>query len=208
MPTLFLPPETRAVIFDCDGVLIDSWHAALHFFNSMRAAVGLGPMNPEEERDCFVRTIPESLDVIIPAPLRAEAQRAWEAFDLGELLGLIQAHAGVPALLDRLRRAGRGLAVCTNGGAEQHVILKHLDLLQRFDLMITAEDAPRGKPWPDGCAMILERFALRPDQAVYVGDSHVDEETARNAGIPFWAYRNPELNAVAHISDFNTVRVS
>lgn len=195
------------MIFDCDGVLVDSWDAAHHFFNSMRSAVGLGPLSPEEELDCFVRTIPESLDRIIPAPLRGRAQQAWESYDFNDNLRRIRLHAGVDELLDRLRAAGRGIAVCTNGGSEQQIILEHLDLMRRVDLMVTAEDAPRGKPWPDGCRMILERFGLRPEEAVYVGDSHVDEQTARNAGVPFWAYRNPGLEADAHLSDFGRVLI-
>ncbi|WP_022661447.1 HAD family hydrolase [Paucidesulfovibrio longus] len=205
MPNPTVSPQARAVIFDCDGVLIDSWNAALHFFNSMRRAVDLGPLNPDEERACFVRTIPESLDLIIPAPLRAEAQRAWDDFDLEEILELVRPQPGIGRLLERLRAAGRGLAVCTNGGAEQHPILEHLDLRDHFDHIVTAEDTPRGKPWPDGSRDILRRFGLGPEEALFVGDSHVDEETARNAGIPFWAYRNPALNAQTHVRDFDEV---
>lgn len=202
MSHITLPSCTRAVIFDCDGVLIDSWNAALHFFNSMRRAVGLGPMSSEEEQACFVRTISESLDMIIPAPRRAEAEQAWKSFDMAEILDLIRPHEGIAELLGRLRGAGLLLAVSTNGGQEQHTILEHHGLRAPFHRIVTADDVERGKPWPDGPNLILEEFDLTPDQTVFVGDSAVDAETARNAGIPFWAYANPDLAAQVHIRCF------
>lgn len=207
MSTLTLPASTQAVIFDCDGVLVDSWNAGKFFFNSMRQAVGLGPLSPEEEAACFVRTIPESLDMIIPPDRREQADQAWKSFDLNEILDLIRPHEGVADLLERLRNAGKGLAVCTNGGAEQHTILERHGLLGFFDLLITTEDVARGKPWPDGVETILRHFRIRPEQAVYIGDSAVDQRTARNANVPFWAYADPTLEAGAHIRHFADVRL-
>lgn len=207
MTTIAIPRHVHTVIFDCDGVLIDSWEAGLHFFNSIRQAVGLGPLTPEQERDCFVRTIPESLELIIPETLQEDARQAWESFPMDAILERVRAQPGIAALLDRLHDAGRGIAVCTNGGAEQHTILEHLGLRNRFDLIVTAEDAPRGKPWPDGARSILRHFDIQPDRALFVGDSHVDEDTARNAEIPFWAYRNPALNAVVHVDDFSNILI-
>jgi HAD superfamily hydrolase (TIGR01509 family) len=78
-------------------------------------------------------------------------------------------------------------------------LLREFGLADRFDLVVTSLDVERPKPFPDPLFKILSRFRVEPRQAVFVGDSEVDEATARAAGVPFIAYRNPALEASWHI---------
>ncbi len=57
------------------------------------------------------------------------------------------------------------------------------------------------KPDPQCVSIILERLRLEPGEALYVGDSDVDRETAARAGTPFAAYRNTSLKADLHLPD-------
>jgi FMN phosphatase YigB (HAD superfamily) len=58
------------------------------------------------------------------------------------------------------------------------------------------------KPHPESFWRILDHFGLKPGQAIFFGDSRVDEEFARNAGVPLVAYRNPELQADFYLDSF------
>jgi phosphoglycolate phosphatase-like HAD superfamily hydrolase len=49
---------------------------------------------------------------------------------------------------------------------------------------------------------ILEHFRLSPLEAIYIGDSRVDEQFAANAGVPFVAYRNPGFTANYYLDSF------
>jgi phosphoglycolate phosphatase len=67
---------------------------------------------------------------------------------------------------------------------------------------VSALDVARPKPHPESFWRILEHFQLKPEEAIYIGDSQVDEEFAANAGVPLVAYRNPDLKASYHLESF------
>ena len=81
-------------------------------------------------------------------------------------------------------------------------MLQYHRLEEHFDLVISAIDVSRPKPDPESFRLILNHFGLKPEEAIYFGDSRVDEEFARNAGVPLVAYRNPELQADFHLDSF------
>jgi len=205
-------PERRtghwpaAVIFDCDGVLIDSWEATCYFYNRIRSSVGLGPMSSEEEAFVFTSTIPQGIRHIIPEALRESARAAWTAVEPAELVARIQPQPGILPLLARLKEKGILIGVHTNGGSEAYPILDGLKLRPYFDAVVTADEVTRPKPSPEGAWKLLDAWNLSPEDAVFIGDSDIDRQTARAAGLSFWAYRNPGLEADRHISDFTSLR--
>ena len=61
------------------------------------------------------------------------------------------------------------------------------------------------KPHPEALVKVVDHFSVSPEEVIYVGDSRVDELAARDAGIPFVAYRNPDLTAEHHVRHLNQV---
>jgi HAD superfamily hydrolase (TIGR01509 family) len=70
-----------------------------------------------------------------------------------------------------------------------------------FDMVVTALDVKNPKPHPESIEKILQRFDLKKDEAVFVGDSEVDQQTAKSAGIQFIAYKNREIANDLFIED-------
>ena len=66
-------------------------------------------------------------------------------------------------------------------------------------MVVSALDVDNPKPAPDMLVKILEHYTIAPQQAIYVGDSQLDEEAACAAGVPLIAYNNPGLSAEYHI---------
>ena len=198
------PP--KVYIFDCDGVLIDSWKSAMYFFNLVRQGVGLGPISREEEDFVFAATMMESFERIIPPHLMAKALETAKGVRVEDVLHLVQVHAGAPELLGFLRDHGCRTAVDTNGGEEALPILEHLGLRRLFDQIVTVVDVARPKPDPEGVQLILSRLGAKRTEAVFIGDSDVDRETALAAGVDFWSYRDPRLEAGRHIHDFRELK--
>jgi HAD superfamily hydrolase (TIGR01509 family) len=194
--------EIQAVIFDCDGVLIDSWRSTCAFYNRIRQSVGLPPMNDQESQYVFVSTIAQGIERIIPPALWAPAKAAARSIDFAELAPLVQAQNGIEDLLKRLKTRGMPVGVDTNGGGESRLILTEVGVIDYFDVIVTADDVSRPKPHPEGVHKILGRFGVAPAKAVFIGDSEVDQKTAQAAGVPFWAYRNPALTAARSIDRF------
>ena len=82
-------------------------------------------------------------------------------------------------------------------------IMEKFDLNQYFDMVVTAlpKDVKNPKPHPEGVEKILSELNVDGGKTLYVGDSEVDQKTARSSGVKFIAYKNPELEADGFIDD-------
>ncbi len=194
------------VVFDCDGTLVDSSQSNRLLYNGIKAALGLPPMTPEEETRAYVQSFATTLEQIIPRELLDRAFEAAEAVDWSYLAGETRLQKGVAEFLRSLKRAGVRRAVNTNSGDEARGTLDHLGLANLFDLIISADGVSRPKPDPEGVRTILRRLETEPGRTVYIGDSMIDQQTAQRAGVVFWAYQGPELEAELHFDDYRELR--
>ena len=204
-PTDRLP---AAFIFDCDGVLIDSWASTMVSYNLIAKALGRPPLTPDEERFVFASTLGEGIRYVIPGDRLDEALNVLENVDWDQVFAHVRAIPGVRDFLAFLASRRVPAAVFTNGGHEAHRILEILDLTGAFQAVVTADDITRPKPHPEGVFEILSRLGVAAGDAVYIGDSSTDEGSALAAGVRFWSYRNAALKAERHFTDFAALLAS
>lgn len=195
----------RGLIFDCDGVLVDSKDANRMYYNMVRAKLGMLPITPEEEDFVHAHAVSASIGHIIPVERLAEAEAARREIDVTELFEFTYLQPGLTDLLDTLRDMGYRLGVNTNRTDSMEALLENFDLTEFFHPVITAAKVGHPKPNPEGVHKILREWGMTRQQVAYIGDSLVDEQTARAAGVAFWAYCNPRLAAHAHVSDFENL---
>lgn len=195
----------RGFIFDCDGVLIDSFLANTAYYNLFRARFGLPPMSPEEEMYTHTQNVFDSLRRIVPPEHYDEAMEHRKQVDYRSILPYLRREPGVRTLLAWLKAGGFALGVNTNRTDTTGMVFETVDLLGFFDPVMTAGIAPKPKPDPAGMLAILDAWGMDRSEVAFLGDSDVDEHTARNSGVPFWAYKNPQLEADLHIPDFATL---
>ena len=191
------------VVFDCDGVLIDSRGANTAYYNRIREIGGLGSMNPEEENYTHMHTVRESLIRIFPQELHARLKEFAEKVDyVRDILPMVRLEPGAHACLESFRACGLRLAVFTNRGSNgMGMVLDSFNLRSYFDPVMTAGDV-KAKPAPDGLLRIAECWRRPPEDLVFVGDSLLDALAAEAAGACFLAYRNPRLQARGHVDSF------
>lgn len=189
------------LVFDCDGVLFDSWEVNKAYYNAIRKGLGLEPMDPEMEHYVHAHAVNESVARITPAGRLDEAQAVRASLDYRELIHLMRPAPGLAHMLDAARGAGLRLGVFTNRTTTMELVLDTFGLDHFFEPVVTARDvAP--KPAPDGLRRILGRWRATAGQVAFVGDTVLDQRAARRAGVRFWAYRAPALAADLHIDDF------
>ncbi|WP_112663062.1 phosphoglycolate phosphatase [Microvirga flavescens] len=185
----FLPP---IAVFDLDGTLADTAGDLIATLNVVLAREGLAPLPLEKARD------------MIGAGARALIERGFAAAGrevpperLEELFSLFMVHYGENirvrtelfpgvkrALLD-LEKAGFVLAICTNKVEEHSVkLVEALGVSRRFAANCGRDTFPFFKPDPRHLLMTIERAGGDPRQAVMIGDSKTDIETAKAANIP------------------------
>ena len=171
----FSAATARAVIFDCDGVLFDSWHANIAFYNAIRAALGLPPMDRAwEDRAHFLAatTVLEEMFGHDPV-LAADARRVFETTDYEPFFDLMVPARGLFDVLAALRPAWR-LGMATNRGATLPGVMRRFGLDAWLDAAVGVLDVARPKPAPDMIEECLSRLGVPPSAAVYVGDAESD----------------------------------
>ena len=99
-----------------------------------------------------------------------------------------------------------GLAVATNRSNTIGEVLKTRGLTGFFDLVVSSLDVKHPKPHPESLFKILDFFQVGPERILYVGDSAVDEETARRAGVRLIAYNNRALKAYRHVGTMAEIK--
>jgi len=190
------------VVFDCDGVLINSRSANMAYYNRIRALAGLCPMSPEEEEYAHMHSVQETLLRIFPPSLHQRLRELANKVDYArDILPMVQLEPGLLACLDSLRTHGLRLAVCTNRGSGMNDVLDSFNLRPYFEPVMTVAQV-KAKPAPDGLLRIAESWQRPPEDLVFVGDSLLDAMAAEAAGMAFCAYRNPQLQALGHVDSF------
>lgn len=196
----------KAVIYDCDGVLIDSRRANEAFYNQILRHFGLPAITPEQLNQAQFLTSREALDLLFRGtPYQAAARDYQKAVDNRPFLPLITLEPHIKETLTWLRPA-YGLAIATNRGRSLPLVLERLGLAHFFDLIVSSLDVVNPKPHPESLRLILQHFRLAPREALYIGDAAVDQTLAAWAGVPFLAYKNPQLQAVHHLRDHSDLR--
>jgi len=195
----FDPARIRAVIYDCDGVLVDSVESNRVYYNHILTRFGL-PAVTEAQMDLVLTGTGKSvLEALFEGSPFAEAAREFQLQMPADIfLDLAKPEPHIHEVLRQLRTRYR-TAVATNRGKSLVPLLEMHGMRDLFDVLVSSNDVTRNKPDPECIFIILKRFGLAPDEALYVGDSDIDRETAARAGTPFAAYRNPSLKADLHL---------
>jgi phosphoglycolate phosphatase len=176
------------LIFDLDGTLIDSKRDLAQSVNAARAHLDLGPLDLELISTYVGRGAP----VLIRKALGSDASDADVTKALRFFLEHYREHAldttalfpGVAESLTRLHGGGKQLAVLTNKPeAISHEIIDGLGLATLFFRVYGGDTFTAKKPDPVGIRKLMAESGAAPDRACMVGDSSVDVQTARNAGI-------------------------
>jgi len=176
------------LIFDLDGTLIDSKLDLAHAVNATRSHMGMSPL--EHER--VYSYVGNGAPVLIRRALgdgatEAQVQEALEFFleyYHEHYLDYTTLYPGVRESLDRLRDAGKRMAVLTNKPVRiSKAILDGLAVGRHFFQVYGGNSFDFKKPHPIGVETLMREAGVAQDRTLMIGDSGVDVQTAINAGI-------------------------
>jgi len=191
--------KDSAVIFDCDGVMFDSRQANINFYNNILAHFDLPPMKERDVSYVHMHAADESVRHIFRGTSYTEqAQKYRIKMDYTPFIKDMFIEPGLKELL-RLLKPEFGLAVATNRSNTIGKVLEWSGLDKYFDIVVCSLDVKNPKPHPEPLFKILDFFDIGSTQAIFVGDSIVDYETARAAGVPFISYKNRDLETYYHV---------
>jgi len=173
----------RAVLFDLDGVLIDSSDAWYHLLGAAARDLGHPPIHRADFDASFGQGVEADVAQFFPRSTPAELLAYFDAHFLDHAQHVLVNPEAAPVLQ---ALAGRGIAtaVVTNTGsalAKETVRGAGLEP----DAIVGATDVASPKPAPDMVTLACERLGVSPAEALLVGDSRFDAEAARAAGVRF-----------------------
>jgi HAD superfamily hydrolase (TIGR01509 family) len=197
-------PPALAVIFDCDGVLVDSERLAAPILAEQLTELGLATTAADVDRDFKGRSWEHGLEVI---RARRDGVEAWPelreryraalfaAFD-----ARLQPIAGVAAALDALDAAEISYCVASSGDHERiRRGLRAAGLLNRFGdaTIFSVEDVEHGKPAPDLFLHAGREMGFDPATTVVVEDSPAGAQAGVAAGMRVLGYAPAEADVAA-----------
>lgn len=193
--------DYQTYVFDLDGTLLDTLGDLAASTNYALAAHGM-PTRTVEEVRMFVgngvkklmeRAVPDGLD----NPRFEETYRCFREHYMEHNLDTTAPYPHVVEMLAALKSRGKQLAVVSNKfyAATQELCAHFFGAY--IDVAIGERETIRKKPAPDTVLEALRQLGATREGAVYIGDSDVDIETARNCGIPcvsvLWGFRDRDF---------------
>ncbi len=177
----------RAVLFDLDGVLIDTyevWHAVI---NALARDLGYPAISNRRMQAGWGQGVEADVRMFFPGS-SIEAVETYYNEHFLEHVEHLRVTRGAIGVLHDLHRRGISSAVVTNTPAPlARRLLERAGLTP--EALVGSSDVPRPKPAPDMVLKACELLAIEPAEAILVGDLPSDRDSAAGAGVSFVAYR-------------------
>lgn len=182
------PPEL--VIFDCDGVLVDSERIAVRLHVEIGPEFGW-PLTPEEVMQHFVGRSSASIRLVISERLSADVATRWDAKFINRHRVVVEDELeAVPGIHEALQEITLRTCVASSGSHEKMLhTLGLAGLYGHFEgRLFSATEVANGKPAPDLFLHAASQMGVHPSRCVVVEDSRYGVQAARAAGMQALGY--------------------
>jgi len=176
----------RAVLFDMDGVLVDSYEAWFRLINTASEELGYSPITREQFKEIWGQGPDLDVELIFTRHTVEEVEGYYNQH-FRDFREYVRANPSAKKVFQTLHDKRIGIGVITNTPSPiAREVLRYAEL--HPDVLVGGTDVPRGKPAPDMVFKALGALGVSNEHALLVGDSHYDEEAASAAEVHFIQY--------------------
>ncbi len=177
----------KALLFDFDGTLLDSFSAHFDVFQIMFARFGI-TIEKQQFLDSYSPNWYKTYEGMgLP-------QKDWKTADRIWLEEVEHQEPNLfPGVTDTLRRLNQNCEIgLVTSGSKTRVVkdLERTGITSLFKVIVTGDDIQLPKPSPDGLEVALQRLDIQPEETAYVGDANADYEMSLAGGVNFIGVRS------------------
>ncbi len=194
--------NVKAVLFDLDGVLIDSYRAWFHQFNDTLLHFGYKPISEEIFRKHWGQSTEEDVRIFMPERTVTEVRKHF-AKHFDEYVSYLEVNPSARGFLKKLRAMRLRLGCVTN--SHRTIVKKILidtRLEEFFQVVITADDVKNPKPAPDMLLKACRRLGVVPQETIFLGDTKTDIQAGKRAGCVVIGYKMESDIQVRNLKEF------
>jgi len=182
----------KAVIFDVDGVLIDSFEANFIFFQDVIFTAGYTAPTRDEYKKMFHLSMEDVIRKITKSKDEKEIKRIWELgkYKINYPSSLIKIPIAAESIVKELSKKYL-LGIVTSRVKGGLFKIKGIDVLEKyFQTVIYFEDTKNHKPHPEPLLFAAKKLKIKPSECVYIGDAETDMQAAKAANMKKIYYSN------------------
>jgi sugar-phosphatase len=199
--------EGKAVIFDMDGVFVDSegiWKSAEH---EVFSSLGVQVTDEHSEMTRSMTTSEVTNFWYDKFPWQGKDLKEVEQMVIAMVIDLIEREEcgirGVKAFIEKLKERNFKVGLATNSPYEViPVVLRKLGVSELFDAVTSAEFERKGKPDPSIYYTVARKLNICPERCFVIEDSHSGMLAAKNAGMAVIAFSSDKSEADLEMADY------
>jgi HAD superfamily hydrolase (TIGR01509 family) len=184
----------KAVIFDIDGVLVDSFEANLEFFRAIFKKAGYHMPTAKQYRTAFHLTMKDVIKLYSETNDKKELERILEiAYKTRYPIEKFKLPKNSVEVVKKLSKKYK-LALVTGRmkkGVDNYLNFSKTE--KYFEVIVHSDHYKNPKPHPEPILMAAKRLKIKPSEAIYIGDSYTDIQAAKAAGMRIILYSKKEL---------------
>ncbi len=176
-----------AILFDLDGLMVDSEPHSLASWQAVMARRGV-TLEPSVLDGILGQRLIETARLFVERYNLSDApeqlSREKESYQIAHLNGQVKPMPGLSVLLDDVERRGVRTAVASSGARVYvQAVLDEIRLAHQFETLVTAEDVTRGKPAPDVFLLAARAVDVPPELCLVLEDAPSGIQAAKAAGM-------------------------
>lgn len=179
--------DIDAIIFDLDGTLVDSmwmWKDIDLEFLGERGLELPPTLQKEIEGMSFNETAELFIERFNLTETKDELKVIWNDMAYDKYAHVVRPKPGIIRFLDRAKKAGYKMGIASSNSIELiNAALANYDLFDYFDCIVSANDVPRGKPFPDVYLTVADRLGVDPSRCLVFEDITMGIMAGKSAGM-------------------------